>query len=409
MATHTHRSPSGYSRWSVCTASPEAIKEFSKSPEYAPEKDDEHSEEGTFAHELFASALDLGLDPREYDGANFYSNDLGESRVVDLEMAEYLSECFERVHDFMPPGSKYWVERKLNLERVTPGEEGTADVSVLEPLPGGKYNLHVFDLKYGAGIIVPVVKNSQLMLYTLGVIDNLLSMEEKSSLSGIHLHILQPRLRNICVWETTRPFLEKFRLEANKKHAETFDPEMRKFVPGEHCRFCAKAIRCQPLKESVFIKVFEEDGDLSFDSFLNPLTLTDDELGEVWPLLDMISAWTKNIKDYMTEQALRGREFKNLKLITGTKGKRAWKNPDDEAIPKFLKKSGVNDDQIYTKTVITPAVAEKKIGRKKMNANGLTETFKNLYNQSDAKPQLAKSDDPRPEYRPAMDDEFDEV
>lgn len=409
MATHSSRSPSGYARWSVCTASPEAIKQFSMTKDFEPEKDDESSAEGTFAHGALALCLDLLVDPMSLSGEHFYCEEIDERRVVDVEMAEYLSVCYERILDFLTPGSQIWVEQKFDLNNVLPGEKGTADATILELLPNGEYTLHVFDLKYGRGIVVGAEQNAQVMLYALGALDNVVDNEQKSKLTNIVLHILQPRLNNLCSWEIKRPDIEQFRLTANKRHAMTFNEELRKFVPGEHCRFCPKKIRCEPLKTSVFSKIIEDpNSDLSFDSFHNPATMTDDELAEIWPVLDMISAWTKNVKEYMNEQASRGKKFGDLKMIAGSKGKRTWRDAESEEIPLFFEKAGLSDDQMYTKSVITPAVAETAIGRKNINKGGLLDEFKSLYKQTDAKPSLAKADDPRPTYLIATDDEFDD-
>lgn len=398
---HTICSPSGYSRWSVCTASPNAIAEAKRNSVIAVESSSRDADEGTVGHALFAICNDLRLSPRDFIGEELYVAEFDTKFMIDAEMGEEVDRAYERAMEFITPTSKVWVEQKFSLEKTLPGEKGTADLVVLN-YEDGEYVLHIMDLKYGKGIPVNAENNSQLKLYALGAFDNLLTYEDRVKLARIELHILQPRINNISQWGISKGNLEKFRVEARGKHNETKDPEKRKFNPGEHCRFCEFRFRCAPLKNSVLKYVLEDSENYGFDAFKNPEVMKNSELAELWPMLDFLGSWVTNTKKYMVEQAARGVAFDGLKLIQGRKGKRNWLNPEDAE--KFLEGYLLTEDQMFERTLITPAKAEKLIGRKNLKK----EKFAEQIQQTESKPELAKADDPRPAYQLATDDEFDD-
>lgn len=399
---HTQRGPSGYSRWSVCTASPAAIEDAHRKGLIPVDNSSEYSREGTVAHYLLETALTIGCSPRDWIGEELYVPDLKESFIISPEMGEETDKAYEYICAFIGEGAILWVENKLKLDNVTPGEKGTADIVTLVQ-DGLDLVLHVMDFKYGAGIPVPVENNGQMQLYTIGAFDQLLDYEQRKKVSKIFIHVVQPRMGNIAAWEVTKGQLEKFRVEANGKFKITKDPLRREFVPGSHCRFCDFKTRCRTLKESIYKWAIEDESNTGFDGFRSPETMTDDQLAELWPMLDFFSAWASNMKKYMDTEAARGREFKNLKLRAGTQGKRQWKNAADAEF-YLLFEEGLSAAQAYNQELLSPAQAEKLIGRKKLDQ----ERFAELVTRTDAKPTLALANDPRPSYQQIMADEFDD-
>lgn len=401
MSAHSHCGPSGYDRWGVCTASPNAILVARQKGVIDTNQSSKYADEGNVAHALLAICVDLRMSPREFIGESIYVEQFDKQCEVDAEMGEETDKAYEYIMDFITKGAIVWVEQKFQLDKTLPGEKGTADIVILV-VENGELILRVMDFKYGRGIIVLVANNSQIKLYALGALDNLLTYEQRLKLKKIVLHVVQPRMNNIDGWSMKKGELELFRVEAHGRHAETKDPLIRKFVPGTHCRFCDVQNRCTTLKKSAFKLSLEDEENPSFDSFKNPETMSDDDLAELWPMLEFLGAWTSNVKKYMTEQAQRGREFMGLKLIAGKKGNRAWK--DNTKADVFMKKKGLDDDQCYEKVILTVAKAEKLIGRKKLDK----EEFSALFTQSEGGSSLAKADDPRPTYQQVLADEFDD-
>jgi hypothetical protein len=259
------------------------------------------------------------------------------------------------------------------------------------------------DFKYGIGVPVSVENNGQIMLYTIGAFDELLAYEQRKEVSQIFIHVVQPRINNIAMWEVSKGALEKFRAEAYSKHRITFDTQRREFVPGSHCRFCDFRVRCATLKESIYKWAIEDTENLGFDSFRNPSSLTDEQLGQLWYMLDFLGAWVTNMKKYMDDEAAKGRHFGDLKLISGRHGNREWKNEKDAEF-YLLFQQGLSSDRIYNKKLFTPTQVEKLIGRKMLDLD----EFNALVKRTEAKPTLAGANDPRKTHQQILSDEFDD-
>lgn len=397
---HSPFSPSGYDQWSVCTASVPAIDQDKKTGLIVTDDtSSDYAREGTVAHAVLAICMDLRMSPREFIGHRIYVDDLGEECEVDAEMGEEVDRAYEYVLTFVTPGCNVWVEQKMPLDKVLPGQKGTGDVIVYDPRAK---RLHVFDLKYGKGKRVEVTNNSQMKLYGIGAFDNLLTRQERTDLSDLMLHVVQPRIENIDSWVFTKGDLERFRVEAHQRFQEANDPERRKFVAGEHCWFCDRRARCRTLKDSIFAKAVDDPEADAFDAFKNPDSMSNEELATLHPMLGFIGAWATNVRKFMEDRAMRGESFPGLKLVDGKKGRREWK--DQEAADKYLAEKGLDDEQRYEKSLLSVAKAEKTIGRKKLD-----EGFKSLFRQSDGKPSLTSEDDPRPSVNQSLADEFDDL
>lgn len=397
---HTNRSPSGYDQWSVCTASVDAIEQDKKiGLIVTSDEGSEYAREGTVAHALLAICLDLRMSPRDFMDEEIYVDDLDETWTVEAEMAEEVDKAYEYIMDFVTPGALVWVEQKMSLNNVLLGQKGTADVVIL---PADHKRLHVFDLKYGKGKFVKVENNSQMKLYGIGAFDELMGRRIRAEIEDLMLHVVQPRIGNIASWVFSKAHLEEFREEARSRYKETMDPKRRKFVAGEHCWFCDRRARCRTLKESIYSLIIEDPEADAFDAFKNPDSMTNEELAKIHPMLSFIGAWATNVRKFMEDRAVQGENFPGLKLVEGKKGARQWK--DEKAAEKYLEEKGLDEDQRYKKSVVSPAQAENIIGRKKVD-----DQFKKLINQSDGKPSLAEADDPRPSVDQSLADEFDDL
>lgn len=397
---HTPYSPSGYDQWSVCTASIPTIAQDKKIGLIATDDGgSEYAREGTVAHALLAICLDMRMSPRDFIGDSIFVEDLGEDHTVDAEMGEETDKAYEYVMDFVTPGAEVWVEQKLSLDKVLPGQKGTGDVVILT---ADKKRLHVFDLKYGKGKFVSVIENSQMKLYGIGAFDNLLTRRIRTDMTDLVLHVVQPRINNIASWVFKKSSLELFRSEAYSRYRVAQDPEKRTFVAGEHCWFCDRRARCRTLKESIYSSIIDDPDADAFDAFKNPDSMNNEELAKLHPMLAFIGAWASNVRKFMETRALQGEVFPGLKVVEGKKGTRNWKD-EDEANDYLIVKE-LDDDTRYTKSLLSVAQAEKTIGRKKLD-----DRFKTLFTQAAGKPSLAADDDPRPSVNQSLADEFDDL
>ena len=269
-------------------------------------------------------------------------------------------------------------------------------------LDAKKKRLHVFDLKYGKGMFVSVIDNSQMKLYGIGAFDNLLDRRLRTDLIDLMLHVVQPRMNNIASWVFKKRDLELFRVEASGRFRIANNAQERTFVAGEHCWFCDRKPRCRTLKESIYKSVIDDPDADAFDAFKNPDSMNNEELAQLHPMLSFIGAWASNVRKFMETRAMSGEVYPGLKVVEGKKGTRAWKNDSDAE--KYLVDKGLEDDTLYKKSLISVAVAEKTVGRKKLDDN-----FKGLFTQAEGKPSLAADDDPRPSVDQSIADEFDDL
>lgn len=385
--------PSSYDIWSKCTAQPIAVAQAYASGEITKEGQGGTAQEGDFAHVVFQMANALSVSPREFIGEIFETKD-GVEFTVDAEMAEAVDEGWEYVNLYRTRDCKVWIEQYLAPSSFLPESPGFLDLAVLAE---GGLTFHVFDYKHGKGKFVDVEKNGQLSIYAANGFVHLLTQEERMRVKKIVIHVVQPRLHNMKGFVYTPGELEQFKLRTFEKYTQSLDKQEKRFVSGGHCWFCPLKVRCLPLKTSVYRTLFEGE-ETSFRDLRSPDSISNEELAEIYPKLDFISAWTTNVRKFMDAQAARGIEFPGLKLVEGRKGNRSWVDKD-KAEQYLLEKIG--EEATYKRDLVTPAKAEAAIGRKNVD-----EDFKALVSQSEGKPQLAPEDDPRPEYREKLIDLF---
>jgi len=141
----------------------------------APDVSSKFAAEGTAAHKLCeiglkAGVTDVGLcDKKSIDGFE-----------VTEEMVESVNIYLETIKaDLEKKYSKVEVEKQFKL---TTNIWGTVDAVLVV---GDK--AYVYDFKYGAGVVVEVEDNPQLMIYALGAI------KRRTKVKTVDLVIVQPR------------------------------------------------------------------------------------------------------------------------------------------------------------------------------------------------------------------------
>ena len=78
-------------------------------------------------------------------------------------MADALQPGIDQILEY---SGKMFVEERLDLGRWMPGQFGTLDCGI-----AGEELIVISDLKYGSGVPVQAVKNTQQMIYALGFWD----------------------------------------------------------------------------------------------------------------------------------------------------------------------------------------------------------------------------------------------
>jgi len=161
MTAHALLSASGSKRWLSCT--PSARLEATLPDQKRPPGSFDFSQEGTMAHSLAEAKLrhyygQIGIEEyeKEYEiiKATPYYNDDFEANVDNYVLY---------VRSQIGEGDTPLFEQRVDFSDWVPDGFGTADVVILS-----KHTIRVIDLKFGKGVAVSAIDNTQLRLYALG-------------------------------------------------------------------------------------------------------------------------------------------------------------------------------------------------------------------------------------------------
>jgi len=218
------------------------------------EEDDTFSRPGTAAHTLGELCLIKSEEPWRYIG-NHYRPETGEINyyeggvieddmvLVDKEMADAVQLYLDGVRKWHPDRHQgnTWIERQFYCPSIHKYFWGTSDLVYLD----GRV-LHVWDFKYGAGIVVEVENNPQLKYYACGVLEDLNLWD---GVDKVVLHVSQPRgfhwrgpnrdwtipTGDLIAWleDELVPGMDRTLVSRDTKS-------------GDHCRFCPARYRACP-------------------------------------------------------------------------------------------------------------------------------------------------------------------
>jgi len=308
--------------------------------------------EGTAAHELAANCLVNKQDAHEWIGEPIEVEDSEASVIfpVTEEMAENVQVYLDAIRkDMETEGidpSELSVEKKFSLKGLPVA--GTNDASFSAPMG----DLYVYDLKYGKGMYVEVVDNTQLKIYALG------AWEEAGGVNDvIHIVIAQPRYDQadaVRRQTLTKEDLTKFRAELALAVIECQKPKA-KLCAGKWCKWCPAFGLCPEVSQKA-VAVAMPNIDVNFPE---PSQMTPENISKVLELSGLISEWSKAVHSYAEKTAKdTGVVYPGYKLIQ-KKGRRAW--VDEIAVEnEFEHEFG---EVIYDKKVKSPAQLEKIVGK----------------------------------------------
>ena len=163
---HSKLACSASHRWIAC---PGSIKLCESVP---PRPESEHAIEGTAAHALAEWCLNENKEPNAYPYASIMINDK-RAVIIDDEMRESVQEYVDEIRAQITENSIVNIEKTFKLDWLFPNSGGTSDANILNK---EIKKLYVNDLKYGKGIVVEPEWNSQLMMYALGALHEMITM-----------------------------------------------------------------------------------------------------------------------------------------------------------------------------------------------------------------------------------------
>jgi hypothetical protein len=357
MGSHARLGASSSSIWLNCTKAGELFGTEADTPR----KDTVYTLEGTCAHEVAEKAL------TEHKPASAYVGQKFDGWLVDEDMADhvqtYVDHCLS-----LTTGKQYSVELQVTLNSLWPEGKapedlfGTCDFTALV-----EDTLFVRDLKYGAGVLVEVFQNSQLMYYGLGAYlaaREILSKAELRKIRYVNMGIVQPRavhpdgpVRSYVI-----PVVDLLVFATNKikQTVEDIHAGRTSYKTGDHCRWCPIAGRCPALREramAVARTSFDAVGNIKTPPDVK--TLSNDELGAILDSYEVLTGWLQAVRSAATHSALQGRAVPGHKIVE-KRGNRSWSS--EEQVMDALLDAGW-DDKDFVKikeTIITPAQIETK-------------------------------------------------
>ena len=361
---HALLSASGSHRWMACPPS-------ARLEECCENRTSDAAKEGTLAHELceIKVAIIRGDEVNESDYEKLL-NDPMYTKEMGACTDSYAEFCVETAKE--EKGLPI-IEVELDLSAYIPEGFGTVDCVIVS-----EKTLHVIDFKYGRGVDVSPVENSQLMIYALGAYDLYSPIYDFET---VKLTIVQPRLSaEPKTWECDVQHLLDFAGKL-KPIADLAFKGGGEFAPSEHtCLFCKAKYTCRARADKNLATMFLQEKD--------PYTLSNAEIGEILAMVSDFPKWIKDLEDYALEQLLSGNEIKGYKAVEG-RSSRVWS--DEKKAFEVIIEDGTEEKDLYETTPLSLAKIEKLLGKKKFAS-----LVGGYVTKSQGKPTLTLSSDIRP-------------
>ena len=376
---HALLGASSSARWLVCTPSARLEALF-------PDEQSPYAAEGTQAHDLAEQMLRHKLKGAKAPKLDTYSHEMVEA------VTKYVDLCEEKVNEARARSSdaECMIEARLDFSRWVPEGFGTGDMVIVSDGV-----VEVIDLKYGKGVPVSAVGNTQMRMYALGAFD---LYECIYDITEVRTTIVQPRLDSVST--------EVIPLQELREWGESIKPIAQEAwngtgdcTPNSYCNFCKVRHTCRALKDECLEPFYRLGGKLS-------VFLTDAEVAELIGMKDVITKWIKGVYEYAYDKALKGeKSWPGYKLVEGT-SRRTIVDPD--AAIKTLLDNGYTEEQIFKPRELEGITNLQKVLGKK----GVAEYLEPYVDKPKGKPTLVPESDKRPAInnddvmRNEFDDEF---
>ena len=333
-----------------------------------PKPSSKYADEGTLLHNAIAEILEHPLEPPESIIGFKYKELVVTQELYDDKIVPALMSLAEVDPDFE---MQYAVESEVDFGEYLPGVFGSAD---LIGRLGDK--AIVLDWKFGSGVIVNAEENYQGMFYAAAAMRTEKTKWAFEGAKEIEIIIVQPpEMRR---WVTTPERIKEFeqQLAIAVKEAKRKDAPMQS---GSHCRWCAAKPVCPIMTDSVARSTQVALKDLKPDLIATYLQQA-----------DVLEDWIKELRDLAHQMLEADVRVPGYKLVA----KRAIRQWSDEALANneslLHYTLGLGSDVLYDKKVISPAQAEKILGKEGKDK------IKDLVVAESSGSTLVPESDPRP-------------
>ena len=342
MTAHAILSASSSKRWLTCTPSAR-LEATLPEPKKAPGAFD-FSQEGTTAHSLAEAKL------RHYFGQ--ISTEEFEKEYETIKETKYYNDEFEShvdnyvlyVRSQIGEGDLPFFEQRVDFSDWVPDGFGTADVVILS-----KHAIRVIDLKFGQGVPVSAIDNSQLRLYALGAYAKF--KEEYPDLKEVSYTIHQPRLDSISTDGTSIHRLIDWANYFVKPKAKKAWSGSGEFLPGDHCQFCRAKATCRARADF--------NNELAKLEFKDPPLLDDEELQNVLAKAQDLRQWVSDVEEYALQKAVEENKIpRGYELSTTVTHRRI---ADQVLAAEVLKEKGLPETEIWEQPKLKSIAALEKL------------------------------------------------
>lgn len=369
---HAILSASSADRWITCTPS-------ARIEEALEDEESSFATDGTAAHALAELRLrwKLGqITKAEYVAGieatrTLYAEAVGEWDHSDWEAIDSYVEYVLAEHKRI--GGTITVEARVDYSRYAEQGFGTSDALLVNIETKIAKSI---DLKFGKGVPVSAVKNSQARLYALGGFLGTGINPDRANVAlkdwTVEWAIHQPRLDYVGEdGEALVDLLTWAEEVVAPAAALAWKGEGKKVPSDKACQFCKAKAVCREraaVNVNVAMRDFMGDPDYRFDAArLDEHVMGMDEVARILPNLDEWIAWANAMKKYALESVRdRGAEIDGYKLVRG-RSMRRWSGSDDK-IAATLKAEDVSGNDIYEQPeprVRSVAQMEKHLGKKR--------------------------------------------
>lgn len=413
--SHSRLPPSASKSWIHCTARPALLD-----AENLVSQDSKESTEGTTAHDHAAAYLKRFTPvPKEFKPVETYTAECLNIRNEHREQPGFFEIIETGIPLFyMPEG--YAAKTEDDHQWL-----GTTDYAVIT-----NHMIIFRDLKYGQGVFVDAIRNTQLAIYAWSLIKHYESMYEWNDLVPVDLGIVQPRYSGespVRRWSITVGELREFCEHISEAVADIRAGRV-KYAPGwDTCQFCpakkgwtapdggmktcpglaAGALAVHPLTPEEMFDDPPKDAKLGFPESLQQGALTPAELLHVFKNHKTWQVWINVVLDYIEKRALSGDPVPGTKLVTGREGNRQWKGEDKQVEEFLLKTFQLKADERRETTLRSIAEIEKMLKEKGFSKDQI-KALADWVTRSPGKPVCALEDDKRPAVKASAEDIFED-
>ena len=299
------------------------------------------------AHSLAEAKL------RHYYGQISYEEH--EREIEIIKNTPYYNEEFEAyvdnyvlyVRSQIGDGDQPLFEQRVDFSDWVPDGFGTADVVILS-----KHSIRVIDLKFGKGVPVSAIDNTQLRLYALGAWNKF--KEEYPDIKEVSYTIHQPRLDSISTDGTSVAKLVDWANYFVKPKAKKAWSGSGEFLPGEWCQFCKAKAQCRARSDF--------NTELAKLEFKKAPLLDDDEISLVISKAQNLRTWVNDVEEYALNRAVEQNIIPTgFKLSTSVTHR---KISDPALAATVLVEKGMSPDAIWEQPKLKSIAALEKLGPK---------------------------------------------